>query len=67
MIQISDLEAFLNIINLNYLFPLFNYEEIDYELLSVMTKNDYNSIGVNDQEYILIINNLNNNNFVTSG
>jgi hypothetical protein len=46
-------------ISLAHLFKTFENEEIDYDLLGSMTFTDYKEIGVSDQEYRKIINNLN--------
>lgn len=55
----TQMQKFLTMIGLAHLFKIFENEEIDYDLLGSMTTADYIEIGVSDQDYRKIINNLN--------
>lgn len=54
----TKIQKFLTMISLAHLFKTFENEEIDYDLLGSMTIADYKEIGVSDQDYYKIINNL---------
>jgi hypothetical protein len=54
----TKIQKFLTMISLVHLFKTFENEEIDYDLLGSMTIADYKEIGVSEQDYYKIINNL---------
>ena len=55
----TKIQKFLTMISLAHLVKTFENEEIDYDLLRSMTIADYKEIGVSEQDYCKIINNLN--------
>jgi hypothetical protein len=55
----TKIQKFLTMIGLSLLFKTFENEEIDYDLLGSMTVADYKELGVSEQDYCKIINNLN--------
>jgi len=54
----SEIEKFLYKVNLMHLIKIFEDEQIDYEILGYMTKKDFDDIGICNDDYLTIINNL---------
>ena len=54
----SEIEKFLYKVNLMHLINIFEDEQIDYEILGYMTKKDFDDIGICNDDYLMIINNL---------
>lgn len=58
MVSPSEIEKFLYKVNLKHLIKIFEDEQIDYEILGYMTKKDFDDIGICNDDYLTIINNL---------
>lgn len=52
------IQKFLYKVNLSNLIKLFEDEQIDYDILGYMSKNDFDDIGVCNEDYLTIVNNL---------